>query len=160
MEDDADSNEEVKGLRAGLVAVKFSKELKQKIRSPWYKALIVKVYERSMGLNLLQSRLLAMWRPIGRLDCVDLSHGFFLTRFSLREDYEATLKRGPWFIGENFLSIRPWEPDFSPATANVASVAVWIRLNELPIEYYHAEALLQIGKAIGNVLRVDTHTAS
>ena len=39
-------------------------------------------------------------------------------------------------------------------------MVVWIRLNELPIEYYHAEALLQIGKAIGNVLRVDTHTAS
>ena len=46
------------------------------------------------------------------MDCVDLSHGFFLTRFSLKEDYEASLKRGPWFIGEHFLSIRPWEPDF------------------------------------------------
>ena len=42
----------------------------------------------------------------------------------------------------------------------MASVAVWIRLNELPIECYHAEALLQISKAIGNVLRVDTHTTS
>ena len=47
---------------------------------------------------------------------------------------------------------------FLPTIANVSSVAVWIRLNELSIEYYHAEALLQIGKAIGNVLRVDTHT--
>ena len=44
MEDDADSDEEVEGLKEGLVAVKFSKELKQRIRSPWYKALIVKVY--------------------------------------------------------------------------------------------------------------------
>ena len=95
MEDDVDSDEEVEGLRAGLVAVKFSKELKQKIHSPWYKALIVKVYGRSVGLSFLQNRLLSMWRPAGRLDCVDLSHGFFLTRFSLREDYEAILKRGP-----------------------------------------------------------------
>ena len=159
MEDDANSDEEVEGLREGLVAVKFSKELKQRIRSPWYKALIVKVYGQPVRLNFLQSRLLSLWKPVGRLDCVDLSHGFFLTRFSLREDYEAMLKRGPWFIGEHFLSIRPWEPGFLPATTNVSSVAVWIRLNELPIEYYHAEALLQIGKAIGNVLRVDTHTA-
>ena len=160
MEDDADSDEEVEGLRAGLVAAKFSKELKQKIRSPWYKALIVKVYGRSVGLNFIQNRLLSLWRPAGRLNCVDLSNGFFFTRFSLREDYEVTLKKGPWFIGEHFLSIRSLEPDFSLATANVSSVAMWIRLNELPIEYYHAEALLQIGKAIGNVLRIDTHTAS
>ncbi|XP_023876730.1 uncharacterized protein LOC111989173 [Quercus suber] len=160
MGDDADSDEEVEALRKGLVAVKFSKEFKQRMCSPWYKALIVKVYGRSVGFNFLQNRLLSMWRPAGRLDCVDLSHGFFLTRFSLREAYEATLKRGPWFIGEHFLSIRPWEPDFLPTTANVSSVAVWIRLNELPIEYYHVEALLQMGKAIGNVLRGDTHTTS
>ena len=160
MENDAKSDEKVEGLRKGLVAVKFSKELKQKIRSPWYKALIVKVYGRSVGLNFLQNRLLSMWRLVGRLDCVDLSYGFSLTRFSLREDYEATLKRGPWFIEEHFLSTKPWEPDFSLATTNVSSVAVWIRLNELQIDYYHAEALLHIRKAIGNVLRVDTHTAS
>ena len=70
------------------------------------------------------------------------------------------LKKGLWFIGEHFLSIRPWEPYFKPSSANVSSVAVWIRLNELPIEFYNAEALYQIGKAIGNVLRVDTHTSS
>ena len=79
---------------------------------------------------------------------------------SLKEDYEAILRKGPWFIGGHFLSIRPWEPDFRPATANVSSVAVWIRLNELPIEYYNAEALHQIGKSVGNVLRVNTHTAT
>lgn len=30
----------------------------------------------------------------------------------------------------------------------------------MPIEYYNAKALLQIGKSVGTVLRVDTHTAS
>ena len=160
MEDDAESDEEVKALREGLVAVRFSKDFKQRIRSPWSKALIVKVYGQFVGLNFQQNRLLAMWRPTGRLDCFDLGHGFFLMRFSLREDYEATLKRGPWSIGEHFLSIRPWELDFDPASANVSTVAVWIRLNELLIEYYNAKALLHIGKVIGNVLRVDIHTAS
>lgn len=114
----------------------------------------------SVGFNFLHSKLLFLWKPVGRLDCVDLGHGFFLTRLSLKEDYESILKRGPWFISEHFLSIRPWEPDFRPVMANVSSVAVWIRLNELPIEYYNAEVLLQIGKSIGTMLRVDTHTAS
>ena len=79
---------------------------------------------------------------------------------SLKEDCEAILRKGPWFIGGHFLSIRLWEPNFCPATANVSSVAVWIQLNELPIEYYNAEALYQIDKLIGNVLRVDMHTAT
>lgn len=159
-ENDEDSDEEVENLREGLVTVKFSKEFKQHIQTPWSKALIVKVYGRSVGLNFLHNRLLSLWKPARRLDCVDLGHGFFLTRFSLKDDYESILKKGPWFIGEHFLSIRPWEPNFCLASTNVTSVAVWIRLNELPIEYYNPEALLQIGKSIGNELRVDSHTAT
>ena len=160
MEADIESDDEVENLREGLVAVKLSKDLKQEIRNPWTRALIVKVYGRSVGFNFIQNKLLAMWKPAGRLDCVGLGHGFFLTRLSLKEDCENILRKGPWFIGEHFLSIRPWEPDFHPATANVSLVAVWIRLNALPIEYYNAKALHQIGKSIGNVLRVDTHTAT
>nr|POF11041.1 uncharacterized protein CFP56_13557 [Quercus suber] len=160
MEDDMESDDEVEALCEGLLAVRFSKDLKQRICTPWAKALIIKVYGRFVGFNYLHNRLLSLWKPTGRLDCVNLGNGFFLTWFYLREDFETVLKKGPWFIGEHFLFIRPWEPNFHLTTANVSSIAIWIRLNELPIEYYHAEALHQIGKMIGNVLRVDTHTAS
>ena len=160
MDDDAESDEEVETLLQGLLAVKIPSELKQRIRKPWVSAFIVKVYGRTVGLNFIQARLLALWKQAGRLDVVDLGHGFFLTRLSLDEDYENVLRKGPWFIEEHFLSIRSWEPDFKPALASVSSIAVWIRLNELPTEYYNAEALQLIGKAIGNVLCVDTFTAS
>nr|POE88793.1 uncharacterized protein CFP56_25239 [Quercus suber] len=130
------------------------------MRAPWARALIVKVYGKSVGFHFLQSKLLSLWKPAGRMDCVNLSNGFFLVRLSLKEDFENVLKKGPWFIGGHFLSLRPWEPDFRPSSANVSSVAVWVRLNELPIEYYNAEALHRIGNAIGKVLRVDTFTAS
>nr|POF12125.1 uncharacterized protein CFP56_08886 [Quercus suber] len=106
-------------LREGLAVVKLSKEDKQRIRAPWSKALIIKVY--------------------GRL--------------------ERVLDKGPWFIGENFLSVRPWEPNFKPSMADTAFIAIWVHINELPIEYYEPTILKQIGNAIGNVLRIDTHTA-
>ena len=143
MEDESDSDEgKVEALREGLVAVTFSKDFKRQIRKPWGCAFIVKVFGRSMGFTFLHNRLLSLWKPARRLECVDLGHGFFLTWFSLREDYDPILKKGPWFIGEHFLSIRPWEPDFRPTTTNVSSIAVWIRLNELPVEYYNEEALV------------------
>nr|POF26458.1 uncharacterized protein CFP56_35861 [Quercus suber] len=160
MDKDANSNVEVETIRKGLATIKFSKELKQQIRTPWSKALIFTVYGRTVGFNFIHNRLFALWKPAGRLDCISLGQGFFLTRFSLREDYENILRRGPWFIGEHFLSIRPWEPNFQPATAKVTSLTVWVKLNELPIEYYNSEALFHIGKSIGNVLRVDTHTTT
>ncbi|XP_065629976.1 uncharacterized protein At4g02000-like [Quercus suber] len=76
------------------------------------------------------------------------------------EDLEMVLMKGPWFISEHFLSIRRWEANFKPSEAQVSSMAVWVRLNELPIEYYDAEVLWQIGKSLRMVLRLDTHTAT
>ena len=67
--------------------------------------------------------------------------------------------KGPWFIGDHFLSIRPWEPFFKPSSANVALIAVWIWLYELPIELYEPEVLKQIGENINKVLRIDSHIA-
>nr|POE82140.1 uncharacterized protein CFP56_60381 [Quercus suber] len=93
------------------------------------------------------------------MNCVDLGYGFFLIHFYAKEDLDFVLHRGLWFIGDHFLSLRPWEPFFKPSTTNVDSVAVWVRLNELPIELYERDVLRQIGEAVGKVLRIDTHTA-
>ncbi|KAK9986529.1 hypothetical protein SO802_031480 [Lithocarpus litseifolius] len=158
MEDNVESDNEVTGLREGLAAVKLSKETKIRIRGSWWKALIVKLYGRKTGFTFIQNKPQQLWKPIGRLDCVDLENEFFLTRFSLKEDLEVVLRRCPWFIGEHFLSIRPWEPFLNPEVANVLLIAVWVRLHALPIELYEAEVLKQIGEAIGKVLRIDTHT--
>lgn len=124
MDDEDESDGEVESLRQGIVAMKFDKDFKQRIRRPWVRALIVKMYGRAVGLNFLQAKLLSLWKPAGRLDCVDLGHGFFLTRLSLREDFENVLKKGPWFIGDHFLSLRPWEPNFKPASTSVSSIVV------------------------------------
>ena len=113
-----------------------------------------------MGYLFLVNRLKSLWKPIGGFSCVDLGLGFFLVKLDLAEDFDRILKGGPWFIGEHFLSLRPWVPDFRPSEASVNTVAVWVRLPELPVEYYDKESLLLIGHALGPVLRVDFNTAS
>lgn len=69
-------------------------------------------------------KLLALWKPAGRLDYVDLEKDFYLVRFSLKKDHDVVLRKGPWFLREHFLSIRPWEPNFKAETVNVSSVGV------------------------------------
>ena len=58
MEDDADLDDEVAGLREGLAVVKLMKETKICIRGPWAKALIVKLYGRKIGFNFIQNKLM------------------------------------------------------------------------------------------------------
>lgn len=91
---------------------------------------------------------------------VDLGRDFFLLRFSIIEDLEMVLKKGPWFIGEHFLSIWGLEANFKPLEELISLVAVWVRLNELSIEYYDAVVFRQISQVLGTMLRVDTHTVT
>ena len=155
---DEDNEDEPPG--DGEVVIKFSRELKQRIRDPWSSSLIVKVFGRSVGYVFLVNKLKNMWKVAGNFSCVDIGMGFFLIRFDSRSGFEEVLKGGPWFIGEHYLSLRPWVPNFHASEASVSSVAIWVRLLELPVEYYHKDSLLKIGNGLGPILRVDFNTAT
>lgn len=91
----------------------------------WSNAIIVKVFGNIVGFHFLYSRITSLWKPGGRLDVVDLGKDIFLVKFGLKEDLDRVLKEGPWFIGEHFLTIRPWVPNFKLSTTSVSSVAIW-----------------------------------
>ena len=86
-----------------------------------------------------------MWNPCGGMDCIDLGYDYYLVKFELVEDVDSILKGGPWFIGQQLLAIRQWELEFKASTTTLSSVAVWIRLPELPMEFYEPSALKKIG---------------
>ena len=91
---------------------------------------------------------------------VDLGHNYFLARFELHEELDHVLKDGLWFIGQDFLAIKSWEPEFKASTTNFSKVAIWIHLPELPIEFYNPVILKKMGFMIRPVLRIDGHTAT
>ncbi|XP_030936258.1 uncharacterized protein LOC115961412 [Quercus lobata] len=159
-EEGYESEDDMEPLTEGMAEVKLSKETKARIRAPWSKALIVKVCGRLVGFHYLTFKLNALWKPTAKMDCVTMGKGFFLIRFSSSDDFDAVLRGGPWFLGEYFLAIKPWEPYFIASEAKLTSVAVWVRFPELPIEFYDAAVLREIGSVIGPVLRIDSYTAS
>lgn len=106
METEVEFNDESSDLAAGIVAEYLSRARKTSIKAQWTNALIVKVVRKTVGYQFLSSRIMSLWKPIGRLVCVDLEKDFFLVHFSLKADYERVSKDGPWFIGGHYLSIR------------------------------------------------------
>ena len=121
--------------------------------------MIVQVFGRTVGYSYLTFKMNELWKPAAKMDYVDLARDFFLIWFSCVDDFDKVLKGGPWFIGGNFLAIRPWEPYFKAFKAKLTFVAVWVRFPELPIEFYDRAILKEIGSAIGPVLRIDAYTA-
>ena len=54
--------------------------------------------------------------------------------------------------------MQAWEVDFHPQVAKITTTAVWIRLEQLPIEYYHSEFLKHVGNKLGKLLKIDAIT--
>ena len=159
-EEEYELDTKLEPLLEGMAEVKLSKETKARIRVSWSKALIVKVYYRSVGFNYLTFKINALCKSMVKMNCVNLGRDFFLIRFSSTEDYDHVLCGGTWFIGEHFLAIMPWELYFKASKAKLSSVAVWVRLPKLPIEFYNASVLKEIGSVIRPVLRISSYTTS
>lgn len=70
------------------------------------------------------------------------------------------LQKGPWFIYGNFLSIQRWQPNFVATEARQTYSAVWVRLPQVPTEFYDGKMLQKIGGAIERLLKVDACTSS
>ena len=156
IEMEAVTDDEADEDRPGEATIRLTRDRKGKIQAAWKDALIVKVFGKTIGYHFLISRLISFWKPVGKMDCIDLGNDFFLIRFSIMKDRARVLKDGPWFVGGHYLSIRCWEPNFMAAIANLSVVAVWIRLPSFPIEYYEPSVLRDIGLAIGPMLKIDT----
>ena len=138
--------------------IELSSTEKDNLSAPWKYSLIAKVLGREMALQYCQGRLHRLWSLEETMDIIDLGYGFFLLKFSLPDDYNKVFKGAPWLIHGCNISLRPWVPNFKPSQVTITHATVWVRLPELPIEYYDKEVLLRIGAAIGRTVKIDPIT--
>ena len=103
---------------------------------------------------------MGIWHPRGKWTLIDIGYGFFIVQFDLPQDYQHAFMDGPWFVGDHYLHMQAWEVDFHPHVAKISTTAVWICLEQLPIEYYHPEFLKHVGNKLGKLLKIDTVTSA
>ncbi|GLJ22583.1 hypothetical protein SUGI_0425070 [Cryptomeria japonica] len=84
-----------------------------------------------------------------------LRKGFFVAIFTEKGARDQTLNSKNWFFDNLPLYIRPWTPNFNPLNLEIYETPVWIRLFNLPIEYWGDPCLEKIGRTLGTLLEID-----
>ncbi|CAI0500736.1 unnamed protein product [Linum tenue] len=121
-------------------------------------ALIVKALGRSVSYTAMSIRLNAIWAKAGGIQVTSMKKGYFLIRFTSGLDYERAITGGPWMIGPSYLTVHMWDKHFDPYEHEISSTVVWARLLDLPIHYFHHEAVMKIGRRMGKPIRIDAAT--
>lgn len=66
---------------------------------------------------------------------MDLGYDFCLEKFHDDISHNRVFHDGPWFIGQNFLSICKWEPKFNSKTTYCKIIALWVQMSLLQTKF-------------------------
>ncbi|XP_061347425.1 uncharacterized protein LOC133292949 [Gastrolobium bilobum] len=124
----------------------------------WEKALIVKLLGRNTGVAFMKKKIEMLWARSGKINVTDVGNGFYVVQFSNTDDLLFALNGGPWVILGHYLSLRRWEPAFYPHAASVMKIAAWVRLPDIPLEFYNEAFFRRIGNWLGKLLKIDRTT--
>ncbi|CAI9097800.1 OLC1v1034296C1 [Oldenlandia corymbosa var. corymbosa] len=139
--------------------LKFSDRLKALFKEDWEHLVVVSLVGETLTYRGLSNAVKRMWCPNGDFEILDFTNGFFGVLLPFEEDEEKALREGPWFVGPHCLSVQKWMPGFRGSTAKIPTVVTWIRLPDLPVEYYHEITLFLIGNFVGKkTLKIDEKT--
>ncbi|KAG8501560.1 hypothetical protein CXB51_003854 [Gossypium anomalum] len=117
--------------------------------------VVLKLLRCNIGFSILQNKIYSMWKPSSTVHLIDIENGFFLAKFVNKIDYEKVLFEGLWIIFGQYLTVQPWTVLFDPTQKFLSMVMSWIRFSGLPGYMYKRKILLEIGRLVGKVTKLD-----
>lgn len=136
--------------------IRLSKEEKIRLRKPWLNALIIKLFDKRMRYEDLIRILRLKWSLKGDISLIDVGCAYYIIRFTNLDDYNFVLTQGPWMIGDSYLTIRKWIPNFVPDEEPIKVLTAWVRILNLSVEYFDKVFLNRIGERIGTLRSANT----
>lgn len=139
-----------------LCHITINDDLMKFINDEWIDALIIKIPGRNWNVDALRSRIATLWKLRGSVEMLDVGPNLFIVWNLEQAKREEILTIGPWKVAGQFMSIRKWFPEFDPSTY-VDTAITWVRVQNLPPQFYRESILLQIACGLGEPIKTDAN---
>ncbi|KAL4590681.1 hypothetical protein LXL04_003621 [Taraxacum kok-saghyz] len=103
---------------------------------------------------------MSKWKQFGIEEVMVNEEGFYFFRFSSEQGVIGVLEGGPWLIFTNPIIIRRWTTGLNLSKSEHNSIPVWVKVFNVPLEYWNGTGLNHIAWEIGKPLEVDSWTAN
>ena len=92
-------------------------------------------------LSIDEVRLLIKqkWALKGQVSVTAMAKGFMSFNFTCSKDLASILSEGKWVIGRSSLMLQKWSSGMSLNVSFFAQAPTWVRLPELPLEYWNED---------------------
>lgn len=84
--------------------------------------------------------------------------GYYELSFSSLEDLRSVWAVGAWHLNLGLLRLSQWTPDFQVNRQKQTHVQCWVRIHDLPQEYWRTKLLFEIAGGLGSPISLDEST--
>ncbi|XP_049414593.1 uncharacterized protein LOC125877301 [Solanum stenotomum] len=84
--------------------------------------------------------------------------GYFVVRFANEEERDMALCSGPHHLLRRHVIMKPWVPEFNFKEEILTTIPLWIKLPNLPLNYWNSVVLSKICSCLGKPLYADECT--
>ncbi|KAI3970709.1 hypothetical protein MKX01_024356 [Papaver californicum] len=135
--------------------VSIDNQTRRRIIQSWKNCLIRKVVGKTVGFKCISIKTRESWNPLVRLIFLTWDVIFSLFKFELPDEFKHALMEGPWFVNGHHLAMMRWATDFRSSESAIDRIVVWVRLPELPLEYYDEKILSDVAGKLGKHINID-----
>uniref|UniRef100_A0A2K1XI89 DUF4283 domain-containing protein n=1 Tax=Populus trichocarpa TaxID=3694 RepID=A0A2K1XI89_POPTR len=123
----------------------------------WKSTLVGHFMGQKLPYPVVNSIAKRIWSSYGLSEVLSSDNGFFIFNFDSVDHATNVLERAPWHMANRPLVLKRWQPNMQFLKDDLARVPVWVRLYNVPLEYWTIKGLSCVASAIGVPLHAD-HT--
>ncbi|GLJ24403.1 hypothetical protein SUGI_0466050 [Cryptomeria japonica] len=84
-----------------------------------------------------------------------LPNSYYLIEFPNEKDQWRAINSGPYILDGIKVHLINWSPNFNPQTHTLPESLTWVRMYNIPTEYWNKDMLKEISKSLGSFISAD-----
>lgn len=124
----------------------------------WKSTLVGHFVGQKLPYPVVNSIAKRIWGSHGLSEVLSSDNGFFLFTFDSVDRATNVLERAPWHMANRPLVLKRWHPNMQFLKDDLDRVPVWVKLYNVPLEYWTVKGLSCVASAIGVPLHADLTT--
>lgn len=126
----------------------------------WETCLVGYFLDKKLPYNYVKNSVSNQWKNMGLNDVSANGEGFMFFFFDNADACASVLEGGPQYVGNQLLLLKKWKRMMKLTKEYVAQIPVWLKLFNVPMEYWDFEGLSRIASHIGVPFFMDHLTSS
>ncbi|XP_038710923.1 uncharacterized protein LOC120005387 [Tripterygium wilfordii] len=110
---------------------------------------------RSFNQEALFNTMRTIWKPVKGLEISIVGENLFLFRFFAKGDLNKVIEGSSWTFDKNPLLLTKYDGNLRMCDVAFDTLQIWVRFYNIPFKMMNEIVMLQIGAAMGEVVRVD-----